>query len=68
MELLFSQKDNNDIIFIAGSILPIDEKHLMPSLVKLMIKYKNLRAVLVPHELHESHKIRFIKHPVFSAI
>lgn len=43
------------LVFIAGSIWPADEKHLLPAFVKLMQKHPDLRAILVPHELHEPH-------------
>jgi 3-deoxy-D-manno-octulosonic-acid transferase len=47
--------DESGLIFIAGSIWPPDEKHLLPALVSMMQKHSNLKAILVPHELHESH-------------
>jgi len=43
------------IRFIAGSIWPADEKHLLPALLKLKKEFTELQFVLVPHELHESH-------------
>lgn len=50
---IFTQNDG--IIFIAGSIWPSDEKHLMPAIISMYKKYKNVKFLLVPHELHESH-------------
>lgn len=43
------------ITFIGGSVWPPDEKHLFPALIEKMKKYPELRAIIVPHELHESH-------------
>lgn len=48
-------KNNEGIKFIAGSIWPLDEAQLLPALVNLMKKHQNLKLILVPHELHESH-------------
>lgn len=47
--------DKPDLTFIAGSIWPADEKHLLPALIELLQEYPQLHAVLVPHELHEQH-------------
>lgn len=47
--------DDSGIKFIAGSIWPADEKHLLPALINIIKKYPHLKAILVPHELHESH-------------
>jgi 3-deoxy-D-manno-octulosonic-acid transferase len=47
--------DEGGLIFIGGSIWPADEKHILPALIKMMQKYPQLKAILVPHELHESH-------------
>ncbi|MEM1406797.1 MAG: glycosyltransferase N-terminal domain-containing protein [Bacteroidota bacterium] len=52
-EHLFLSKEG--LTFIGGSIWPADEKHLLPVLIRMLHKYKNLNAVLVPHELHEEH-------------
>ncbi len=47
--------DNAGIKLITGSIWPADEKHLLTALINLYKKYKFLKLILVPHELHESH-------------
>ena len=38
------------LIFIAGSIWPEDEVHLLPALKKLLDQLEKLRLVLVPHQ------------------
>ena len=48
-------KNEGGIVFIGGSIWPADEKHLLPAFTNIMNKHPELRAILVPHELHESH-------------
>lgn len=48
-------KNEGGLIFIGGSIWPADEKHLLPALCSVMRNHPSLRAILVPHELHESH-------------
>ncbi|MFC1564147.1 3-deoxy-D-manno-octulosonic acid transferase [candidate division KSB1 bacterium] len=47
--------EENGVIFIGGSIWQPDEKHVMPALINMMSKYKDLKAVLVPHEPEEHH-------------
>jgi len=47
--------DNSGITFIAGSTWPTDEKHILPALADLCGKYKELKVIIVPHELHENH-------------
>lgn len=48
-------KDTEGPVFIGGSIWPPDEKHLLPVLVNMLHKHTALKAILVPHELHEEH-------------
>jgi len=43
------------LVLIGGSLWPADEKHLFPALVNVMKKHPDMQAILVPHELHESH-------------
>lgn len=43
------------LTLICGSIWPADEKHLLPALISVLHKHPDLRAILVPHELHEEH-------------
>lgn len=52
---VFLNPADNDWIFIAGSIWPADEKHLFPALIEVMQRYPNVRVILVPHELQETH-------------
>ncbi|MEO0554177.1 MAG: glycosyltransferase N-terminal domain-containing protein [Bacteroidota bacterium] len=52
-EPLFSNQEG--LTFIGGSIWPADEKHLLPVLIRMLHKHKSLKAILVPHELHEEH-------------
>ncbi|KPK93652.1 hypothetical protein AMJ80_05840 [bacterium SM23_31] len=47
--------ENNEPVFIAGSIWPSDEKHLLPAVERLMKRYSLLNVVLVPHEPDERH-------------
>lgn len=44
-----------EVTFIAGSIWPADEKHLLPALVRIFKETTNIQYILVPHELHENH-------------
>jgi 3-deoxy-D-manno-octulosonic-acid transferase len=48
-------KQPGSLVFMAGSIWPADEKHLLPAFINIMKKHTSLLAILVPHELHESH-------------
>ena len=50
---LFSEKRGATII--AGSTWPADEKHVLPGLARLLKEHPDLRAIVVPHEVHESH-------------
>ncbi|MCP4725231.1 MAG: hypothetical protein GY863_09355 [bacterium] len=47
--------NDSGVIFIAGSVWPPDEKHVMPALIKMLNKYNDMKAVLVPHEPDENH-------------
>jgi 3-deoxy-D-manno-octulosonic-acid transferase len=49
--------EHDGLKIIAGSIWPTDEKHLLPALINLLKKYEELKVILVPHELHESHML-----------
>ena len=40
----------NKWIFLAGSIWPEGEKHLMPGLIHLVAKNENVNLIIVPHE------------------
>ncbi|HRS18005.1 MAG TPA: glycosyltransferase N-terminal domain-containing protein, partial [Bacteroidales bacterium] len=50
---LFAHK--KQVTFIAGSIWPADEKHLLPAIIKIFKQRNDLQLILVPHELHENH-------------
>jgi 3-deoxy-D-manno-octulosonic-acid transferase len=50
---LFDEKRGATII--AGSTWPADEKHVLPGLARLLKELPDLRAIVVPHEVHESH-------------
>jgi len=50
---VFTEK--KDIIFIAGSTWPSDEKNILPALAALCIEFSELQVIIVPHELHENH-------------
>lgn len=43
------------ISIIAGSLWQADEKHFLPALFRVMKANNNIQAILVPHELHETH-------------
>ena len=43
------------IVFIAGSIWPADEKHIIPAVIELHKKYPDVNIILVPHEINEGH-------------
>lgn len=43
------------IRIIAGSLWQADEKHFLPALFQAMNENSNVQAILVPHELHETH-------------
>ena len=43
------------ITLIAGSTWPADEKHVLPALAHLLRDYPDIKAIVVPHELHENH-------------
>jgi len=47
--------ENKGITIIAGSTWPPDEKQVLPVLAELIQEYPDLRVIIVPHELHESH-------------
>ena len=49
--------NKNHWIFLAGSIWPEGEKHLIPGLIKLLQNHKNVNLIIVPHEPNE----KFIK-------
>lgn len=48
-------ENKGDLVFIAGSTWPPDEKHILPALAGLCSEIKGLQVIVVPHELHESH-------------
>ncbi|HLO60978.1 MAG TPA: glycosyltransferase N-terminal domain-containing protein [Bacteroidales bacterium] len=48
-------RDRQDVIFIAGSTWPADEKHVLPALVRLCERFTTLQVIIVPHELQENH-------------
>ena len=48
-------KKEGAFIFIMGSSWPTDEKHVLPALTRLMQKHNHLNAIIVPHEIDESH-------------
>lgn len=43
------------ITLIAGSTWPADEKHVLPALADLLRDFPDIKAIVVPHELHENH-------------
>jgi len=43
------------ITLIAGSIWPQDEKHVLPAFGRLLLEHADVRAIIVPHEIHEPH-------------
>ena len=43
------------LTFIAGSIWPADEKHVLPALLSIYNTYPNIQFIIVPHELDENH-------------
>ena len=43
------------LTIIAGSTWPTDEKHVLPAMVRLLKEFSTIRAIVVPHELQESH-------------
>ncbi|MCK9561946.1 MAG: hypothetical protein M0R02_04405 [Bacteroidales bacterium] len=49
------------LTFIAGSIWPNDEKHLLPAILSIYNTFANVQFILVPHELAEDH-IESIEH------
>lgn len=53
MKMIFKRSDNFRII--VGSSWQADEKHYLPALVRLMKKYDQLDAIIVPHEIRERH-------------
>ncbi len=57
---------DGDPVFIGGSIWPPDEKHVIPALIKMLNKYEDLKAVLVPHE-PEEHHLRALEEQMNSA-
>ncbi|MCL2328837.1 MAG: hypothetical protein FWC39_10065 [Bacteroidetes bacterium] len=44
-----------ELTIIAGSLWQADEKHFLPALFRVMNEHENVQAILVPHELHETH-------------
>jgi len=50
------------VSIIAASIWPADEKIVLPALSKLMHEFPQLKLILVPHELHETHIKALEKH------
>lgn len=43
------------LVIIAGSTWPADEKYVLPALVGMMNGHPDVRVIIVPHELQESH-------------
>lgn len=50
---LFGNKPQ--VTLIAGSTWPADEKHVLPAFLRILNEYPETRAIVVPHELPESH-------------
>jgi len=48
--LLQKKWTENQWIFMAGSIWPEDEEHVLPALIKMLEEEDSLRLVLVPHQ------------------
>jgi 3-deoxy-D-manno-octulosonic-acid transferase len=44
-----------EVILIAGSTWPTDEKHILPAIADLCRDFRDLQVIIVPHELHENH-------------
>ncbi len=51
------EPDKNALTIIGGSTWQPDEKHFLPALISLLKRHNNLRAIVVPHELHKSHLV-----------
>ena len=49
-KLLSTKWTTGQWIFMAGSIWPEDEEHVIPALKKVLIEEPNVRLVLVPHQ------------------
>jgi 3-deoxy-D-manno-octulosonic-acid transferase len=50
---IYSEKKG--VTLIAGSTWPTDEKHILPAMIDLCAAFPDLRIIVVPHELQESH-------------
>jgi 3-deoxy-D-manno-octulosonic-acid transferase len=48
-------RSHTGVTFIAGSTWPPDEKHILPALAELCKLFKQLKVIIVPHELHDNH-------------
>jgi len=59
-EMLPKQWVNKRWIFLAGSIWPEDQKHLIPAFKNLLAQFEKLSLILVPHE-PEKKNINFLK-------
>lgn len=53
--MVFMDKKADDVVFIAGSTWPADEKIVLPGTIALLKKHPNLKAIIVPHEIGEAH-------------
>ena len=52
---IFKSRDEREVVFLGGSIWPSDAVHLIPALIVVLNRFTHLKAILVPHELHEQH-------------
>ena len=49
-KLIPTKWSENNWIFMAGSIWPEDEEHILPALIKILKEEEKIRLVLVPHQ------------------
>ena len=59
-------KKEDVFTFIMGSSWPADEKHVLPPLIRLMLRNPHLNAIIVPHEINENH-IKTVEELFFNA-
>ena len=52
---IFKNINHGDIVFIAGSTWPADEKVVLPGLISLLEKYSFFKVIIVPHEIDDTH-------------